>query len=156
MHACNVHIQTVLFFLFCSGNTKTCILMNCSKFLLDIPASLQLSRAFLHLQPWTQSTCSRYPCKHGTQSTWTAYFRPGFVVPTTVLNAKHLHTRGSPLQSSYLSDPENKGHRQKGVNFDTLGAWNSRLEMTIDIEKSIAKGRLIPEIPIGKNFPFDV
>ena len=59
---------------------------------------------------------------------------------------------GSPAQqaSSYLSDPENKGKRQKGVNFDTIGSWNNRLDMTISLKKSIEKGRLIPELPLGK------
>ncbi|XP_053399739.1 protein phosphatase 1K, mitochondrial-like [Mercenaria mercenaria] len=55
---------------------------------------------------------------------------------------------GRATKSSHLSDPENKGERQKGINFDTLGSWNSRIEMTIDIEKSIQKGSLIPEIPL--------
>jgi hypothetical protein len=38
---------------------------------------------------------------------------------------------------SALSDPENKGGRQKGVNFDTLGSWNNRIDMSImKVEKS--------------------
>ena len=47
-----------------------------------------------------------------------------------------------------LSDPENKGQAQQGVNFDTLGAWNNRLFMSILMEESIKKGTLIPKIPL--------
>ncbi|KAL3853952.1 hypothetical protein ACJMK2_013246 [Sinanodonta woodiana] len=50
--------------------------------------------------------------------------------------------------SSVLSDPENIGSRQKGVNFDTLGSWNNRLDMPILVDKSIEKGKLIPRIPL--------
>ncbi|KAK3609154.1 hypothetical protein CHS0354_002133 [Potamilus streckersoni] len=50
--------------------------------------------------------------------------------------------------SSVLSDPENKGSHQKGVNFDTLGSWNNRLDMPILVDKSIEKGKLIPRIPL--------
>lgn len=49
---------------------------------------------------------------------------------------------------SILSDPENKGQQQRGVNFDTLGAWNSRLSLPILVEQSIKKGKLIPKIPV--------
>lgn len=69
---------------------------------------------------------------------------------TGVLFTKCLHTTPVVLQSSPLADPENKGYRQKGINFDTLGSWNSRIEMTIDVKKSIEKGRLIPEIPLDE------
>ena len=51
---------------------------------------------------------------------------------------------------SALSDPENKGGRQKGVNFDTLGSWNNRIDMSIMIEESIKTGKLIPEIPLDQ------
>ncbi|KAH3843448.1 protein phosphatase 1K, mitochondrial-like [Dreissena polymorpha] len=47
-----------------------------------------------------------------------------------------------------LTDPENKGDRQTGVNFDTIGSWNNRIEMPVSIKTSIEKGMLIPEIPI--------
>jgi protein phosphatase 1K len=52
--------------------------------------------------------------------------------------------------SSALSDPENKGRRQKGVNFETLGSWNNRMDMPIMIEESIKTGKLIPEIPLDQ------
>ena len=57
---------------------------------------------------------------------------------------------GSNVCSHHLSDPENKGKRQRGVNFDTLGSWNNRLDFSISLEKSIEKGKLIPEIPQGR------
>ena len=47
-----------------------------------------------------------------------------------------------------LSDPENKGRQQRGVNFDTLGSWNNRLSLKILMEESIKKGKLIPKIPL--------
>ena len=53
-------------------------------------------------------------------------------------------------QSSPISDPENKGARQGGVNFDTIGSWNNRLEMPIMMAESIKKGKLIPEIPLDR------
>lgn len=69
-----------------------------------------------------------------------------------IITSRHYVRRDSErLQSnSYLSDPENKGKRQTGVNFDTLGSWNNRMEMPIQLEKSIEKGRLIPQIPFDK------
>lgn len=59
--------------------------------------------------------------------------------------------RSFHVTSSYwsiLSDPENKGHQQRGVNFDTLGSWNNRLTLPILVEQSIKKGKLIPKIPL--------
>ena len=47
---------------------------------------------------------------------------------------------------NWLSDPENKGKRQIGVNFDTLGSWNHRLDLEVDVEQSIKSGRLVPHI----------
>lgn len=55
----------------------------------------------------------------------------------------HRFMSGSPL-----SDPENKGGHQRGVNFDTIGSWNNRIVMPIMIEESIKSGKLIPEIPL--------
>jgi len=50
---------------------------------------------------------------------------------------------------SYLSDPANTGKRARGVNFDTLGSWNNRMELAINVEESIRRGRLIPMISLG-------
>ena len=49
---------------------------------------------------------------------------------------------------SYLSDPANTGKRAHGVNFDTLGSWNNRMELAINVEESIRRGRLIPMISL--------
>ncbi|KAK7501384.1 hypothetical protein BaRGS_00007509 [Batillaria attramentaria] len=59
---------------------------------------------------------------------------------------RHLQT--TIPRSSILSDPENKGQQQRGVNFDTLGSWNNRLALPILVEQSIKKGKLIPKIPL--------
>ena len=45
-----------------------------------------------------------------------------------------------------LGDPENKGGTQRGVNFDTLGAWNNRIELPVHMEQSIKFGKLIPKL----------
>jgi len=50
---------------------------------------------------------------------------------------------------SYLSDPANTGKRARGVNFDTLGSWNNRIELAINVEESIRRGRLIPVISLA-------
>ena len=50
---------------------------------------------------------------------------------------------------SYLSDPANTGKRARGVNFDTLGSWNNRMELAINVEESIRRGRLIPMISLA-------
>ena len=50
--------------------------------------------------------------------------------------------------SSYLSDPGNTGKQTSGVNFDILGSWNNRLNLKIDMEESIRRGKLIPKIDI--------
>ena len=68
--------------------------------------------------------------------------------PFVVTKRQYVHN-AVPL-CGVLSDPENKGQRQAGVNFDTIGSWNNRLEMPIQVEKSIEKGRLIPQIPLDK------
>lgn len=63
---------------------------------------------------------------------------------------KHSLTIQRYGSGSALSDPENKGVRQKGVNFDTLGSWNNRMDMSIMMEESIKTGKLIPEIPLDQ------
>jgi len=50
---------------------------------------------------------------------------------------------------SYLSDPANTGKRAQGVNFDTLGSWNNRMELAINVEESTRRGRLIPMISLA-------
>jgi len=50
---------------------------------------------------------------------------------------------------SSLSDPANTGKRARGVNFDTLGSWNNRMELAINVEESIRRGRLIPMISLA-------
>jgi len=49
---------------------------------------------------------------------------------------------------SYLTDPANTGKRARGVNFDTLGSWNNRLDLAINMEESIRRGKLIPLISL--------
>lgn len=58
-----------------------------------------------------------------------------------------VHT-SAPACKTVLSDPENTGQEQRGVNFDVLGSWNNRLSMDIEMEESIKKGKLIPKIPL--------
>lgn len=48
-----------------------------------------------------------------------------------------------------ITDPENKGTRQSGINFDTLGSWSNRLELPVNIEQSARKGVLIPKIGVS-------
>lgn len=68
---------------------------------------------------------------------------------TTALDLKAAHSlHTSSFVSRVLSDPENKGQHQRGVNFDTLGSWNNRLSLPILMEESIKKGKLIPKIPL--------
>lgn len=45
-----------------------------------------------------------------------------------------------------LYDPENKGERQKHVNFDTLGTWDNRIELPLLLQESIKHGKPIPKI----------
>ncbi|XP_060074261.1 protein phosphatase 1K, mitochondrial-like [Ylistrum balloti] len=53
-------------------------------------------------------------------------------------------------QMGILSDPENKGKKQVGINFDTIGSWNNRINMPILMKESIQTGKLIPQIPLEK------
>ena len=69
-------------------------------------------------------------------------------LPIVITRRQYVHK--AERLCGVLSDPENKGERQKGVNFDTIGSWNNRMEMPIQLEKSIEKGRLIPQIPLDK------
>ncbi|XP_013415239.1 protein phosphatase 1K, mitochondrial-like [Lingula anatina] len=47
-----------------------------------------------------------------------------------------------------LYDPENKGERQDGVNFDTIGSWNNRLNLPLNEKQSARRGEPIPQISI--------
>lgn len=110
--------------------------MSCSRYLQRVAAGLPLLRSNVKEK-------SKF-----SLTTWAEDLN--FSLSAGVLFGRPLYTGTSYSQSSHLSDPENKGDRQKGVNFDTLGSWNSRLEMTIDLKKSIEKGSLIPEIPLDE------
>jgi protein phosphatase 1K len=48
-----------------------------------------------------------------------------------------------------VGDPENKGGRQLGVNFDTLGTWDNRMEQPINMEESIRRGKPIPVLQLN-------
>lgn len=42
--------------------------------------------------------------------------------------------------------------RRAATNFDTLGAWNGRMELPVDMAQSIKSGKLVPEVslePVG-------
>lgn len=100
--------------------------------------SLQ-NHIFCHLSRCTnaRSTCKSSACTSGYTDT------------------KHYHCsittysgNNRKITGGILSDPENKGERQQGVNFDTLGSWNNRINMPLAVEKSIKMGRIIPEIPL--------
>ncbi|XP_046376609.1 protein phosphatase 1K, mitochondrial-like [Haliotis rufescens] len=62
---------------------------------------------------------------------------------------RHVHQSCSHKHRA-MTDPENKGHHSRGVNFDTLGSWNNRLDMPIWYEQSIIKGIPIPRIPLDE------
>ena len=91
---------------------------------------------------------------------WVQWTKSGFnIADITAQCTTCFLRRNTPLivtincrQFGILSDPENKGQRQTGVNFETLGSWNNKLEMQISEKKSIEKGKLIPEIPLGNIF----
>jgi len=65
----------------------------------------------------------------------------------------YFNTDKAQYAGGHLSDPENRGQRQRGVNFDTLGSWNNRIHLPVNIKKSIEKGKLIPDIPLGTYLP---
>ena len=44
----------------------------------------------------------------------------------------------------------NKGKSTKGVNFDTLGCWNSRIKLPILLDQSIKQGKIIPKVPLDE------
>ncbi|XP_074653345.1 protein phosphatase 1K, mitochondrial-like [Tubulanus polymorphus] len=52
------------------------------------------------------------------------------------------------LYSTPLSDPENKGVAQRGINFDTLGTWDNRLNFPLLVEQSKKAGLPIPKITL--------
>ena len=66
-------------------------------------------------------------------------------------NSKHWQTLPKcSLSSGGVADPENKGKPQRGVNFDTLGSWNNRMELALNLEQSIKTGKIIPDITVDK------
>lgn len=82
-----------------------------------------------------------------TSSLFSRWLLGGFNLPTLQSIWQNYHT--SPKRN-YLSDPENKGSRQAGINFDTLGCWNSRLELPLLYEESVERGKVIPKIPVSE------
>ena len=73
-----------------------------------------------------------------------------FLLPITCnhSNKKRFFRAGATIGGSHLSDPENKGSQQSGINFDTLGSWNNRIEMSMDVDQSIRRGKPIPKISL--------
>ncbi|CAH1794714.1 unnamed protein product [Owenia fusiformis] len=63
------------------------------------------------------------------------------------ISARKLHTF-KRKNARALGDPENRGSRQSGVNFDVLGSWNHRINTSLDIEQSIKRGKPIPQIAL--------
>jgi protein phosphatase 1K len=53
---------------------------------------------------------------------------------------------GKRSYTTPLTDPENKGTHSRGTNFDTLGAWDNRLDLPLQLEQSIKLGKPIPRI----------
>ncbi len=45
---------------------------------------------------------------------------------------------------------ELKENRRSDKNFDSLGSWNNRMTLDIDMEHSLERGTLIPEVDIDK------
>lgn len=128
------HIIFCYCFLGLKQSYEICSLMSGLKVCQKIPANLQIASVILS---YAGRQCVR--CPYTCLS-----------VPRSELRRRGLSTGANlKFSSSYLSDPENKGKRQKGVNFDTIGSWNNRIDMSISLKKSIEKGRLIPEIPLG-------
>jgi len=73
-----------------------------------------------------------------------------FQLKPRLCTAARLAARSVPCCAvSYLSDPANTGKRARGVNFDTLGSWNNRMELAINVEESIRRGRLIPVVSLA-------
>lgn len=65
-----------------------------------------------------------------------------------VKSSRECQCRGVGRRSytTPLTDPENKGAHSRGTNFDTLGAWDNRLDLPLQLEQSIKLGRPIPRI----------
>ena len=82
-----------------------------------------------------------------TSSLFTRWLLGGFNLPNCHSIWQNFHTFP---KWNYLSDPENKGSRQAGINFDTLGSWNSRLELPLLYEESVERGKVIPKIPVNE------
>ncbi|KAL4231005.1 Protein phosphatase 1K [Mactra antiquata] len=87
--------------------------------------------------------------KPGVKSAWNKNLQNPSTKSACCMIVRFLQT-GDSKHTPHLSDPENTGKRQKGVNFDTLGSWNNRLDMPISVKQSIEKGRLIPKIPVDE------
>ncbi|CAD5113488.1 unnamed protein product [Dimorphilus gyrociliatus] len=62
------------------------------------------------------------------------------------VNKRCFCLKANRLCNRRLGDPENRGDFQPGVNFDTLGSWNNRLNLELHLEQSIKSGRPIPRI----------
>ena len=60
-------------------------------------------------------------------------------IQTTTTTENSEHTDGH--------DPERFNRRSAG-NFDTIGSWNTRVQMKLNMEQSIKFGKLIPEVSL--------
>ena len=55
------------------------------------------------------------------------------------------HTAVTADQRPAHSTQVRHGHRSAQINFDTIGSWNNRLDLPLNLEYSIKSGTVIPE-----------
>lgn len=65
------------------------------------------------------------------------------------VTSANFHTSCKMNFAKALYDPENKGGRQDGINFDTIGSWNNRLDLPINLNQSIKRGYPVPQIKMN-------
>lgn len=63
-----------------------------------------------------------------------------------LVNKRCFYAKANQHHNRRLGDPENRGVYQRGVNFDTLGSWNNRLNLELHLEQSIKSGKPVPRI----------
>lgn len=55
-----------------------------------------------------------------------------------------------PGKGKDADEKQRQFSRRSSTNFDTLGSWNYRMELDVDLEQSIKAGTIIPELRLDK------
>lgn len=69
--------------------------------------------------------------------------------PARSFTTSRLHAVVSSTKGRAADHDRARYIRRSAANFDTIGSWNQRLSLEVDVEQSIKLGKLIPHMSLG-------